>query len=171
MRAYKGKTRLSGTLLSSCSSRVLYQEETVRLRGCCASDREETALRRGDSDAFCSWQEQESREIRQSLDSLELTDSICRARDRNRTHATQLCVSATRTDVPLQCSRRPTLPCTHPPFTRRKQNEWHCLHASKGRPKLVNDNSDLLVGEKVRRERRWTSAGETPARELVRSTR
>src|SRR5207245_1051032 len=28
-----------------------------------------------------------------------------------------------------------------------------------------------LVGEKVRRERRWTSAGETPARELVRSTR
>jgi hypothetical protein len=28
-----------------------------------------------------------------------------------------------------------------------------------------------MVGEKVRRERRWTSAGETPARELVRSTR
>ena len=28
-----------------------------------------------------------------------------------------------------------------------------------------------IVGEKVRRERRWTSAGETPARELVRSTR
>jgi hypothetical protein len=27
------------------------------------------------------------------------------------------------------------------------------------------------VGEKVRRERRWTSAGATPARELVRSTR
>jgi hypothetical protein len=26
----------------------------------------------------------------------------------------------------------------------------------------------LLVGEKVRRERRWTTAGETPARELVR---
>jgi hypothetical protein len=28
-----------------------------------------------------------------------------------------------------------------------------------------------IVGEKVRRERRWTSAGATPARELVRSTR
>jgi hypothetical protein len=27
------------------------------------------------------------------------------------------------------------------------------------------------VGEKVRRERRWTSAGAAPARELVRSTR
>jgi len=30
---------------------------------------------------------------------------------------------------------------------------------------------DEIVGEKVRRERRWTSAGATPARELVRSTR
>jgi len=29
----------------------------------------------------------------------------------------------------------------------------------------------MLVGEEVRRERRWTSAGATPARELVRSTR
>jgi hypothetical protein len=28
-----------------------------------------------------------------------------------------------------------------------------------------------LVGETVRRERRWTAAGATPARELVRSTR
>ena len=28
-----------------------------------------------------------------------------------------------------------------------------------------------LIGEKVRRERRWTSAGVTPARTLVRSTR
>ncbi len=28
-----------------------------------------------------------------------------------------------------------------------------------------------IVGVTVRRERRWTSAGETPARELVRSTR
>jgi hypothetical protein len=28
-----------------------------------------------------------------------------------------------------------------------------------------------IVGETVRRERRWTSAGATPARELVRSTR
>jgi len=28
-----------------------------------------------------------------------------------------------------------------------------------------------MIGEKVRRERRWTSAGATPARELVRSTR
>ena len=28
-----------------------------------------------------------------------------------------------------------------------------------------------IVGEKVRRERRWTSAGATPARELVRFTR
>jgi hypothetical protein len=28
-----------------------------------------------------------------------------------------------------------------------------------------------VVGDKVRRERRWTSAGDTPARELVRSTR
>ena len=28
-----------------------------------------------------------------------------------------------------------------------------------------------IVGEKVRRERRWTSAGASPARELVRSTR
>jgi hypothetical protein len=28
-----------------------------------------------------------------------------------------------------------------------------------------------IVGEKVRRERRWTPAGATPARELVRSTR
>jgi len=28
-----------------------------------------------------------------------------------------------------------------------------------------------VVGDKVRRERRWTSAGATPARELVRSTR
>ena len=27
------------------------------------------------------------------------------------------------------------------------------------------------IGEKVRRERRWTSAGATPARELVRSIR
>jgi hypothetical protein len=27
-----------------------------------------------------------------------------------------------------------------------------------------------VAGEKVRRERRWTSAGVTPARELVRST-
>jgi hypothetical protein len=31
--------------------------------------------------------------------------------------------------------------------------------------------SVLLIGETVRRERRWTSAGATPARELVRSTR
>jgi hypothetical protein len=30
---------------------------------------------------------------------------------------------------------------------------------------------DLLVGEKVRREKRWTSASETPARELVRYDR
>jgi hypothetical protein len=29
----------------------------------------------------------------------------------------------------------------------------------------------MIVVETVRRERRWTSAGETPARELVRSTR
>jgi hypothetical protein len=29
----------------------------------------------------------------------------------------------------------------------------------------------LSIGAKVRRERRWTSAGATPARELVRSTR
>ena len=29
----------------------------------------------------------------------------------------------------------------------------------------------FVVGETVRRERRWTSAGATPARELVRSTR
>ncbi len=28
-----------------------------------------------------------------------------------------------------------------------------------------------IVGETVRRERRWTPAGATPARELVRSTR
>jgi len=47
----------------------------------------------------------------------------------------------------------------------------------------VNDTSQVLrrenlrpplagiVGEEVRRERRWTSAGATPARELVRSTR
>jgi len=31
--------------------------------------------------------------------------------------------------------------------------------------------SPLVVGEKVRRERRWTSAGAIPARKLVRSTR
>jgi hypothetical protein len=31
--------------------------------------------------------------------------------------------------------------------------------------------SVLLIGETVRRERRWTSAGATLARELVRSTR
>jgi hypothetical protein len=30
---------------------------------------------------------------------------------------------------------------------------------------------EIMVGVTVRRERRWTSAGETPARELVRSTR
>jgi hypothetical protein len=41
---------------------------------------------------------------------------------------------------------------------------------------LINSPVDNLthkriVGEKVRRERRWTSAGATPARELVRSTR
>ena len=29
----------------------------------------------------------------------------------------------------------------------------------------------LVVGETVRREKRWTSAGATPARELVRFTR
>ena len=35
-------------------------------------------------------------------------------------------------------------------------------------------SDDLVIevtGEIVRRERRWTLAGETPARELVRSTR
>ena len=31
--------------------------------------------------------------------------------------------------------------------------------------------SEGIVGVTVRRERRWTSAGATPARELVRSTR
>jgi len=34
----------------------------------------------------------------------------------------------------------------------------------------VNGAERPIDGEKVRRERRWTSAGETPARELVRST-
>jgi hypothetical protein len=57
-------------------------EETVRLRGWCASEREETALRRGDSDGFCSRQKQESREIGQSFSSLELANLICRAGDR-----------------------------------------------------------------------------------------
>jgi hypothetical protein len=36
---------------------------------------------------------------------------------------------------------------------------------------LVLDTDHRFVGEIVRREKRWTSAGETPARELVRSTR
>jgi hypothetical protein len=31
--------------------------------------------------------------------------------------------------------------------------------------------AQILIGERVRRERRWTTAGATPARELVRSTR
>jgi hypothetical protein len=35
----------------------------------------------------------------------------------------------------------------------------------------LNATNLLVVDEKVRRERRWTSAGATPARELVRSTR
>jgi hypothetical protein len=34
-----------------------------------------------------------------------------------------------------------------------------------------SETANLLTGEMVRRERRWTSAGVTPARELVRSTR
>jgi len=41
----------------------------------------------------------------------------------------------------------------------------HLLNKSQRRPLI------RIVGEKVRLERRWTSAGETPARELVRSTR
>jgi hypothetical protein len=42
-----------------------------------------------------------------------------------------------------------------------------------GRPAMVvpTATTTLTVGEKVRRERRWTSAGAIPARELVRSTR
>jgi hypothetical protein len=35
----------------------------------------------------------------------------------------------------------------------------------------TSDPQWLLIDEGVRRERRWTSAGATPARELVRSTR
>ncbi len=34
-----------------------------------------------------------------------------------------------------------------------------------------DDIRGVFIGEKVRRERRWTSAGANPARELVRSTR
>jgi len=36
--------------------------------------------------------------------------------------------------------------------------------------KLNVQHVQVQVDEKVRRERRWTSAGATPARELVRST-
>jgi hypothetical protein len=36
---------------------------------------------------------------------------------------------------------------------------------------IASTHPAFVVGETVRRERRWTSAGETPARELVRSTR
>jgi len=36
---------------------------------------------------------------------------------------------------------------------------------------VVRSTSTLLTVETVRRERRWTTAGATPARELVRSTR
>ena len=43
--------------------------------------------------------------------------------------------------------------------------------ARKPRPGLFVAVGPAEVGEKVRRERRWTSAGATPARELVRSTR
>jgi hypothetical protein len=35
----------------------------------------------------------------------------------------------------------------------------------------IGIKAGTIVVEKVRRERRWTSAGATPARELVRSTR
>ena len=38
-------------------------------------------------------------------------------------------------------------------------------------PGLSANRNYAVVGETVRRERRWTSAGATPARELVRSTR
>jgi hypothetical protein len=37
--------------------------------------------------------------------------------------------------------------------------------------KVLGDPSGFTNSEKVRRERRWTSAGATPARELVRSPR
>jgi hypothetical protein len=56
------------------------------------------------------------------------------------------------------------------------QNNSEDLHQTAGG--FVNAKGGVqsratfrLVGEKVRRERRWTSAGATPARELVRSTR
>jgi hypothetical protein len=41
----------------------------------------------------------------------------------------------------------------------------------KWSPLTPSVNEIQTVGEKVRRERRWTSAGAIPARELVRSTR
>ena len=46
------------------------------------------------------------------------------------------------------------------------------MHAARNSRQFSKDlrRSDL-AGETVRRERRWTTAGATPARELVRSTR
>jgi hypothetical protein len=40
-----------------------------------------------------------------------------------------------------------------------------------GEEKVNAPGRNRIVGVTVRRERRWTSAGATPARELVRSTR
>jgi len=47
----------------------------------------------------------------------------------------------------------------------------HFLDGFYGAFLVLADVLAEVVGEKVRRERLWTSAGATPARELVRSTR
>jgi len=48
--------------------------------------------------------------------------------------------------------------------------EWFPIWREREMARLVQ-GQPLSIGEKVRRKGRWTSAGETPAGELVRSTR